>query len=170
MQNLKFISVTGADTIRTVASLAKEIWNEYYPSIIGQPQVTHMLQEFQTSAAIKKQIHDDGYLYYLLNQSNTYVGYFAVVPKNDDRELFISKFYVCADYRGRGIGSFTIQYIEKLAIDMHFEKIALMVHKTNNRAIRAYQSMGFKNIGSRVTDIGSGFVMDDYVMERAIAL
>jgi hypothetical protein len=31
-----------------------------------------------------------------------------------------------------------------------------------------YEKIGFKNVGSLVQDIGSGFVMDDYKMEKTV--
>ena len=43
-------------------------------------------------------------------------------------------------------------------------RIILRVNKSNRIAIAAYERMGFSNQGSIVTDIGSGFEMDDYLM------
>ena len=50
---------------------------------------------------------------------------------------------------------------------MQFNKqsIQLTVNKNNTNTIKAYEKWGFKTIDSAVTDIGSGFVMDDYIME-----
>lgn len=45
------------------------------------------------------------------------------------------------------------------------KKIQLTVNKHNINSINAYKKWGFKTIDSVVTDIGSGFVMDDYIME-----
>ncbi len=35
-----------------------------------------------------------------------------------------------------------------------------------SQAIRAYERNGFRTVRSQVADIGRGFVMDDYVMEK----
>ena len=32
------------------------------------------------------------------------------------------------------------------------------------------EKLGFKNVGPLVTDIGNGFVMDDYQMEKALSI
>ena len=42
----------------------------------------------------------------------------------------------------------------------------LTVNRGNAKAIRAYERNGFKVVRTQVTDIGNGFVMDDYVMEK----
>ena len=51
---------------------------------------------------------------------------------------------------------------------MGLGKITLTVNKNNAIAIEAYRKMGFENAGSIVTDIGGGFVMDDYKMEKSV--
>ena len=42
----------------------------------------------------------------------------------------------------------------------------LTVNKGNDLGIRAYKGTGFQIVEAVVTDIGEGFVMDDYVMEK----
>ena len=44
----------------------------------------------------------------------------------------------------------------------------LTVNKGNELAIRAYEGTGFETIDAVVTDIGEGFVMDDYIMELRV--
>ena len=44
----------------------------------------------------------------------------------------------------------------------------LNVNKNNVQAIRAYEKSGFAIRESVVVDIGGGFVMDDYVMAKAL--
>ena len=47
--------------------------------------------------------------------------------------------------------------------------IRLQVNKNNTVAINAYIRSGFYIAGSDVFDIGSGYVMDDYIMEYVIS-
>ncbi len=46
--------------------------------------------------------------------------------------------------------------------------VYLTVNKHNRHAIDVYIKKGFRMVGEAVTDIGSGFVMDDYIMEYFI--
>lgn len=43
--------------------------------------------------------------------------------------------------------------------------IWLTVNRRNERAIGAYRRAGFREVRAQVTDIGGGYVMDDYIME-----
>jgi hypothetical protein len=44
----------------------------------------------------------------------------------------------------------------------------LTVNKYNELAKRAYLAKGFVIVDATVQDIGHGFVMDDYIMEKAL--
>ncbi len=48
-------------------------------------------------------------------------------------------------------------------------RLILSVNKRNAQAIAAYKRNGFVIAESVVTDIGGGFVMDDYVMAKGIS-
>ena len=151
--------------IETVARLAYEIWNQHFTSIIGKAQVDYMVDKFQSKKAISEQI-EEGYSYYLIEADGGYIGYTGICPKEE--ELFLSKLYIRASQRGRGYGRKAVEFIEKLACKKGLGKITLTVNKNNTDTIRAYEKFGFKNVGPTVQDIGGGFVMDDYKMEKAV--
>jgi hypothetical protein len=44
----------------------------------------------------------------------------------------------------------------------------MQVNKANARAIDAYRKAGFRIAQEAVFDIGHGFIMDDYLMEKHI--
>jgi ribosomal protein S18 acetylase RimI-like enzyme len=148
-----------------IESLAREIWTEHFIPIIGRPQVDYMLARFQSKQAITEQIAS-GVLYFLMEEGRSFIGYIAVQPRGD--ELFLSKIYVRSSHRTRGYGRKAVQFVETLARERGLRKIMLTVNRNNTGAIRSYEKFGFKNIGSLVQDIGSGFVMDDYVMEKIV--
>lgn len=148
-----------------VADLAKEIWTEHYTPIIGSQQVEYMLDKFQSATAIENQVIE-GILYYLLVFQDTAVGYFSFRTK--DSFLFLSKLYVLKSARGNGLGGAALAFIGTQAKELELEKIKLTVNKYNTNSIKAYEKMGFENIESVVQDIGNGYVMDDYVLEKVI--
>lgn len=159
------IKVVNSPEIQKVAELAQRIWREHYIPIVGAAQVDYMLEKFQSVLAITKQIRE-GALYYLIHDEKEDVGYFCVVPKPETEELFLSKFYVRKADRGKGYGGKAIDFITTLARKRHLKKISLTVNKKNQDAIRIYEKMEFEIKEGVVTDIGSGFFMDDYRMEK----
>jgi ribosomal protein S18 acetylase RimI-like enzyme len=160
-----FTVVTTERQREIVESLAREIWTEHYSPIIGREQVDYMLDKFQSQEAIAEQIRA-GVIYFLIRSGEEFIGYIAVQPKGD--ELFLSKIYVASKRRGRGHGKKAIQFVESLAKERKLGKIVLTVNKNNSKSIRAYEKMGFTIAGALTQDIGNGFVMDDYKMEKIV--
>ena len=50
----------------------------------------------------------------------------------------------------------------------NLDAMYLTVNKHNDIAIRAYEAKGFETIEAAETDIGEGFIMDDYIMEKCV--
>ena len=149
--------------IKTVEKLADEIWNQHFIPIIGKAQVDYMLEKYQSKKALLEQIKK-GVLYYLIKTGKDYIGYFGVLPKKET--LFLSKFYIKLSERGKGVGKKIILFIENVAKENSLIKISLTVNKYNTGTIKAYEKMGFKNVESIVQDIGNGYIMDDYKMDK----
>lgn len=166
MRNIEFIEVVNQELIRVVEALANKIWHEHYTSIIGKKQVCYMLDKFQSQAAITQQIKD-GFLYFLMKEEkDAYIGYIGVVQK--DKKMFLSKIYLASEKRGKGHGRQAIHFIEQLAKEKGCLKISLTVNKNNINTLKVYERCGFVNVGPVVQDIGNGFIMDDYKLEKVI--
>ena len=151
--------------IQQIASLAREIWQEHYTSIIGIEQVEYMLSNFQSVTAIKQQIKD-GYEYYLLVNNGTPVGYLSYGVESN--YIFLSKIYVLSSSRGKGVGKKAVQHVVESAKKSQLDFIRLTVNKYNLKSIAAYKKIGFIVASEQVKPIGNGFVMDDYVLELHI--
>ena len=161
--------VTTSRDINAVAVLANQIWNQHFPPIIGQEHVDYMLDKFQGVPAITRQIREDGYEYYLVVDEDQYTGYFALVPEDGDGgALQLSKLYLKRSSRGRGLGRAVLAWIEEECVARGVRELWLTVNKDNADSIAFYQRVGFEIAGSSVTDIGGGFVMDDYRMAKSI--
>lgn len=163
---LAFQSIHGKQDIARVAALAHAIWNEHFPAIIGQAQVDYMVEQFQSVNAIARQIAE-GYEYYLIVADENTAGYIGL-EVGDDQRLFLSKFYMQASYRGRGLARQALTFIEDRARACSCAAVHLTCNRDNSAAIRAYERLGFVHTGTVVMDIGHGFVMDDVTMEKQV--
>lgn len=148
---------------QTLEKLASKIWTEHYTPIIGIDQVNYMLAKFQTAEVMQQQVHE-GMEYYLLVHNDQPAGYFAVAKKVDS--LFLSKLYVAKEFRGNGIAKRAMQFIEQRKTALDCKSISLTVNKYNTNSILAYEKMGFQKVKAIVQDIGNGYIMDDYFMEK----
>lgn len=161
---VQFVPVTTPPQIDAVAALARTIWYEYYVALIGQAQVDYMVAKFQSSGAVAGQIRD-GYDYFLIQRDGQDIGYCAVQPHPTSRSLFLSKLYLLRDARGGGTGRVCMEFIEQLARRRGLNLLWLTVNK-GNPAVKAYERLGFRIAADLKMDIGGGFVMDDYRMEK----
>lgn len=165
MTKLTFIKIEDKNCLKEIQSLAISIWNEHYTPIIGSKQVAYMLDKFQSAEAIEMQIKN-GYNYYLIQFGKDIVGYIGFELKMN--ELFLSKLYINSSSRGKGAGKKSIKFIESIAKQIKLNKITLTVNKNNINSIAAYKKFGFKIIDEIIVDIGDGYVMDDYIMEKSL--
>lgn len=202
--NVTFIPVKEGVDQEKLADMAYEIWNEYWPSRIGQAQVDYMVANFQSLQAIKNDMAEHGYEYWFIcvdddvdasgadgndaggvgieriaegaiggnagsvSAHMRIVGYTGGHDEPETNRYFISKIYLFAHERGCGFASKTIRFYEDLCRERGLSAMYLTVNKHNDLGIRAYEGKGFETIDSVVTDIGEGFVMDDFIMEKRI--
>ncbi len=162
----EIVHVKSASEIEQVAAIANEVWREYYSSILTEGQIEYMLERFQSIEAVSEQIAKEGYQYYLLCNGYENFGYFAI--KQENGSLFLSKYYMLENYRGRGYASAGFDFIEKFAASKALSSVWLTVNKGNENSISIYKHRGYVIVKEQVADIGNGFVMDDYIMEKGI--
>jgi len=163
---LMFVQVNKEEEIAEVARLAADIWREYYVTLITIEQIDYMIGKFQSISAITDQIRHQGYQYYLIRHDGSEVGYMSVKPEAG--KLFLSKFYIAKEHRGRGFASQAMTFLEQLGQEQHLSHIWLTVNRHNESSIAVYEKKGFKTIREQVADIGNGYVMDDFIMEKEI--
>lgn len=163
-----FPQVKIAEEVAVVAQLAAAIWREYYVSIITIEQIEYMIGKFQSISAITDQIDHQGYEYYFIHNGESVVGYMSVREEED--KLFLSKFYISKEHRGQGYASQASAFLEQLCKDRNLSHIWLTVNRDNESSIAVYEKKGFQIVQEQIADIGNGFVMDDFIMEKEILI
>ena len=159
---LEFVKCETDHKLRRTAEMAMDIWHECFEGVISDEQIDYMVENFQSFAAIKKQVGSENYEYYNFVLDGTRIGYFAVAPQSDNT-MMLSKLYMYKEYRGNGYASKAFEFIKDLARQHGCKSIWLTVNRHNYGAMKVYEAFGMKVIREQVTDIGNGFVMDDFV-------
>ena len=176
----RFKRLAGDDerAVRAMSSLATRIVREHFDPIVGPEQNDYMIARFQSPEAIAAQI-EEGYEYYFVfppRESQSDDGQrrkvrpngFLAVCAQTDGSLYLSKFYLLKEERGKGYAHSMMGLVLQRARKLGCDRVTLNVNRNNYQAILAYEHLGFERTGARRTDIGGGFEMDDYVYELSL--
>ncbi len=154
--------ITTENGLQNTARLAEIIWRQHFHGIISDGQIEYMLDKFQSFAAMCRQVADENYEYYGIFKGAEQIGYYAVCEKPDNT-FFLSKLYIVREQRGNGYASEAFRNIIESGRERGCTMVWLTVNKHNDSSIAVYRHWGMEVIREEVTDIGSGYVMDDYV-------
>jgi ribosomal protein S18 acetylase RimI-like enzyme len=155
----------GEADIPVIQGLSSRIWLEHYPGIITHEQIDYMLGNMYAEEVIRDEIASKGYRYVIVADGTAPIGYIAYRHEETTRTVLISKLYLLPSLHGKGIGRRMLLSVKEEAIRQGAMLVYLFVNKNNSKAIKAYERFGFIKAESVVTDIGGGFLMDDYRME-----
>ena len=146
--------------IKQMSEMATDILRDYYDPIIGKEQNDYMLKMFQSEEAIRNQL-SHGYRYYFVRDDNGKdLGFVAFYPR--ENALYLSKFYLYKDQRGKGYARTILEFLKTQAKELGLNRIELNVNRNNDTRF-IYEKLGFTVAREEKNDIGSGFYMDDYV-------
>lgn len=163
--SIDFKEAKNRSDLDPIETMAKIIWHEHYTPIIGKEQVLYMLDKFQSTNSMFKQV-EQGYRYFSIYENKKMLGYLSFEKRVET--LFLSKIYLKKEFRGKGRGKEALNFVMQKAGELGCQKVSLTVNRFNLDSIKAYEKAGFINIGETVQDIGEGFIMDDYLMEKMI--
>ena len=161
-----FSKVDGKEDVSRLAEMADEVWHEYFPSILSAAQIDYMVEKFQSAAALADQMKNQGYEYYFIEKDGQAVGYTGI--RVDGDKLFLSKLYLLKAFRGKGYASRAFDFLSEQCRLRNLRAIWLTVNRGNEHSIAVYRKKGFEVVRVEKADIGQGFVMDDYIMEKPI--
>ena len=152
------------DLVPLLSNVASSIFVDYYTDLIGKAQAEYMADMFLSEENLLKEINN-GAVCKLMFVNGIPVGFTEY--KLDDDRVFLSKLYLHATFRGKKLGRELLNDVIKYTKDNNRSKIYLTCNKYNP-TLKKYLKMGFKQIDDVVSDIGQGYVMDDYIMELDI--
>lgn len=151
---------------KVIEKLAKEILHEVYDPIIPAEHTDYFLTEYQSESAIRNQIKNEYFSYFLLNFDSKNVGYLGIQKLN--KKLILSKLYILKPFRGLKIGKTALEYVNRFATNNGIEKIELIVNQQNQNTIDIYLKNGFKIVESIINSFPNGHSVEDYKMEKIL--
>ena len=164
--NFSVKPATVAD-IPLLQRLAHRIWRAHYPGIITTEQIDYMLADGYSDSRISHEMNSKEADWLLLLCDDEPVGFASFGPYS--AETFkLHKLYIDVELHGKGLGSRALCEVEQLVKGKGGSAVVLNVNKYNSKAIASYRRNGYQVLESVTKDIGSGFVMDDFVMGKLL--
>lgn len=163
MLTIRPADAADAEPLRT---LARTIWQATYSTLISQAQIDYMLADRYGATQIRAQLADPDHAWRLAWWDAARIGF--AHARMEGNACKLDKLYIHPDFQRRGVGRALLDDIQVFARMHGATVMRLQVNRHNSAAIAAYQRYGFVFREARVFDIGSGFVMDDYVMEAPL--
>lgn len=151
------------DDVNTIQNLANTIWKKHYPDIISREQIDYMLELMYSEDVIKNEINN-GTNWFIIIQEKIDIGFISFTFDQTELKVRLNKLYLLNEYHGKGIGQAALKFVIDESRKLSAKYLYLAVNKKNIKAIQAYEKTGFYKHKAIVTDIGNGFVMDDYEM------
>jgi len=159
--------LTEAD-FEVLSSLARTIWRAHYSAIISLAQIDHMLAGRLTAENLSRYVNSSERWLELLLLDSRAVGYCSYALQPDDETLKLEQIYLLPELHGRGLGGVMMRHAVSRARALGRTRLVLTVNKRNTGSIGVYRHHGFAITEDVVTEVGNGFVMDDYIMEKRL--
>jgi GNAT superfamily N-acetyltransferase len=151
--------------IPLINQLAHAIWPITYKGIVSGGQLNYMLELIYSEASLQKQLNEGHH--FLIAEEDAKPIAFADYSLLKDAVYKLNKIYVLQSRQGKGIGKLLIEdVIEKVKAN-NARALLLNVNR-NNKARQFYERLGFTVITEEDIDIGEGYFMNDYIMEKKL--
>ena len=154
------------DDVSAIVDLARTTWLDAYADFISPEQIDYMLAQRYDYAHLCAETEDPQKWLHQAHVDGVLAGFAACEIHKGEFKL--DKLYIHPAMQRKGIGAALIEHAAAIAREQGFSAMILAVNKQNEQAIHAYTRYGFHVRDKTVTDIGNGFVMDDYVMEKTL--
>lgn len=153
---------------KLINKAALEVFPETYKDILSKDQIDFMMDWMYSVKHLQEEIRTEHQIYFLAYEECEVAGYIAIRKENDD-VIFLEKIYVLPYFQGYGLGKQMFEFLEKeiKQIFPEAKKMQLNVNRYN-KALHFYEKMGMYEIGQRDFDIGNGYFMNDYILEKKL--
>lgn len=158
------------EDIPTIRDLAHRTWPDTFGNILSPAQIEYMLNMMYNEAALHKGMTALGHQYFIgfddEGSAQGYAGYqFNYLPGTTK----LHKIYVLPKGQKRGYGKALFSAVAKTAHDAGQQRLRLDVNY-QNAASGFYERMGMTKIDEVTTEIGEGYLMEDWVFEMELPM
>ncbi|RAJ83433.1 N-acetylglutamate synthase-like GNAT family acetyltransferase [Chitinophaga dinghuensis] len=161
------IQLATTKDIPVIQALAAKIWTVTYSSILSPEQMEFMMDMMYSDQSLEQQMTEKEHQFIIMTDEEAPIAY-AAYSKTDDAAIYkLHKIYLDPAYQGKGAGKFLLNTVADQVAAKGATILELDVNRFN-KALHFYERMGFSVIKEKNTDIGNGYLMEDYVMQKPL--
>jgi ribosomal protein S18 acetylase RimI-like enzyme len=151
--------------LHIVSDLAHKIWPSTYSQIISIEQMTFMLNWMYSIETLEKS-YETNHAFFAVFDADQPLGFIDLELNNPHPHwMKLQKIYVLPEKQKLGIGLALMDYTVLFAQENGMKHITLQVNRTN-KAVSFYERLGFYVADEQDFDIGNGYFMNDFVMQK----
>ena len=150
-----------------IHKIALITWDATYSKILTTEQLEYMLDMMYSHKAIEEQIAIKGHEFLIIEEGGISLGFASFEINYRSQTTKLHKLYVLPETHGKGAGRALLTVVENAARRHTNDKLVLNVNRFNP-ALHFYLKCGFENLGDDNIDIGNGYVMEDYLMQKQL--
>lgn len=158
------ISQADTNKLMTIQEIAQKTWPIAYGSILKNEQLEYMLNRFYSFSSLSESM-EVGHHYFIYSENEIPLGFVSLEFMQDLKSMKIHKLYVLPNQQGKKIGEKLFLKAIEIMISEDYKRLFLNVNRFNV-ALQFYLKMGMKIQKEENIDIGQGYLMEDYVMEK----
>jgi GNAT superfamily N-acetyltransferase len=151
----------------SIQMLAKKIWPDTYGSILPAGQLEYMLEQIYSPESLYRQMQESHHVFLIVDYDSRPSGFASYSIDVAGKKGKLHKIYIDQELQGKGLGKYLLEDVTNRVRSAGCSILQLDVNR-RNKARSFYEKQGFKVMAEKDTDIGNGFWMTDYVMEREI--
>ena len=158
------IQKAGAEDLQKIHDMAQVVFRHTYRDILSPEQMEYMMDWMYSADSLRKQMTEDGHIYYLAYRGNEPAGYLSIQPEGE-HTFHLQKIYVLPSFQGIKLGKLLFEQAIRAIKELHPEPCQMRLNvNRHNKALTFYQKMGMIKVDEGDFPIGNGYYMNDYIM------
>ncbi|GAB3759850.1 GNAT family N-acetyltransferase [Spirosoma pomorum] len=158
------------EQLSIVRSIAYQTWPSTFGDILSPEQIDYMLSMMYSPDALQAQVNEKNHAFLLARDTDSQevLGFVSYeLNYKSEPVTKIHKLYLLPASQGKGVGRQLLDHVAELAQQRGNDRLSLNVNR-NNKATQFYERIGFSVVQQENIDIGNGYLMEDYVMEKPL--
>ncbi len=161
------ICKAGENEIPLIQQIAEQTWPVAYGGILSPEQLAYMLERIYSLAPLTEQIRGGLHQFVIAYEGGGRAVAFADYGNILPNTYKLHKIYALPDQQGKGLGKMLVAYVSEEIKKLGATHLRLNVNR-HNPAKQFYEHLGFSVLYEADIDIGNGFFMNDYIMEKKV--